>query len=121
MNIAYVLPQIKSLDTAKIELSMDPVMKSDKREEKWGSIYTAHADFMNGWTVEGAHFMTEHCMNEGMDCGTNVPYSFSLAEENAVVESAQPNVNFGAPALQISDNWKNGGRTSNPETLTGEV
>ena len=97
MNVAYVLPQIKSLDTAKIELSMDPVMKGDKREEKWGSIYTAHADFMNGWTVEGAHFMTEHCMNEGMDCGTNVPYSFSLAEENAVVESAQPNVNFGAP------------------------
>ncbi|HGY4334914.1 CBM96 family carbohydrate-binding protein [Klebsiella aerogenes] len=119
MNIAYVLPQIKSLDTAKIELSMDPVMNGDKREEKWGSIYTAHADFMNGWTVEGAHFMTEHCMNEGMDCGTNVPYSFSLAEENAVVESAQPNANFGAPeALQISDNWKNGGRTSNPETLT---
>ena len=36
-----------------------------------------------------------------------------------MVESAQPNVNFGAPgALQISDNWKNGGRTSNPETLT---
>lgn len=119
MNIAYILPQITSLDTAKIELSMDPVMNGDKREERWGSIYTAHADFINGWTAEGARFMTEHCMNEGMDCGTNVPYRFSLAEENAVVESAQPNSNFGAPdVLQVSDNWKNGGRTSNPETLT---
>lgn len=23
-------------------------MDDDKREERWGSIYTAHADFMNG-------------------------------------------------------------------------
>lgn len=53
MNIAYVLPTISSLDTSKAQLSLDPIMHGDEREERWGSLYTAHADFMNGWTEEG--------------------------------------------------------------------
>jgi hypothetical protein len=48
-----------SLDTSKVQLSMDPIMHGDEREERWGSLYTAHADFMNGWTEDGARFMTE--------------------------------------------------------------
>ncbi len=47
-----------------------------------GSLYTAHADFMNGWTEDGAQFMTDLCMNQGLDCGTTVPYAYSKAEEN---------------------------------------
>ncbi len=82
MNIARVLPQISSLDTSKVELSMDPVMHGETREERWGSLYTAHADFMNGWTEDGAQFMTDLCMNQGLDCGTTVPYAYSKAEEN---------------------------------------
>ncbi len=77
-----VLPQISSLDTSKVELSMDPVMHGETREERWGSLYTAHADFMNGWTEDGAQFMTDLCMNQGLDCGTTVPYAYSKAEEN---------------------------------------
>lgn len=119
MNIAWVLPQITSLDTAKIQLSMDPVMRDGAREEHWGSIYTAHADFMNGWTVEGARYMTDHCMNQGIDCGTQVPYGFSTLAENAVVSSAEPDAIHPTPDnLFISDNWQNGGRTHHPETLT---
>lgn len=119
MNVAYVLPQIKTLDTAKIQLSMDPLMDGDKRQERWGSIYTAHADFMNGWTVEAAHYMTERCMNKGIDCGSAVPYGFSTVEENALVDSTEPTVTHAAPEnLVVSDNWKNGGRTHNPETMT---
>jgi hypothetical protein len=119
MNIAYVLPQIKTLNTAKIELSMDPVMNGDVREEHWGSIYSAHADFMNGWTVEAAHYMTERCMNKGIDCGSAVPYGFSTVEENALVMSEEPDAKHAVPEnLDVSDNWKNGGRTKNPETMT---
>lgn len=119
MNIAYVLPQITSLDTAKIQLSMDPVMNGDVREEHWGSIYTAHADFMNGWTEDGARFMTEHCMNHGIDCGTQVPYGFATLEENAWVESTYPDAVHATPeSLIVSDNWQNGGRTQHPEAMT---
>jgi hypothetical protein len=94
-------------------------MDGEKREERWGSIYTAHADFMNGWTVEGAHYMTERCMNKGIDCGSAVPYRFTTVKENALVDSTAPTVAHPAPEnLVVSDNWQNGGRTHNPETMT---
>jgi hypothetical protein len=114
MNVAYVLKGITSLDTAKAQLSLDPTMNGDTREEHWGSLYTAHADFINGWTEQGARFMTDLCMNQGMDCGTNVPYGYSKALANVSVSSEAP----VGQELQISDNWKNGGRTHNPETLS---
>lgn len=118
MNIAYVLPQITSLDTAKIELSMDPVMDGEKRQEHWGSIYTAHADFMNGWTEDGAQFMTDLCMNQGLDCGTTVPYAYRKAEENTWVSSEEDQPHNNPETLYVQDNWSNGGRTQHPETLT---
>lgn len=119
MNVAYVLSGITSLDTAKAQLSLDPTMNGDAREEHWGSLYTAHADFMNGWTEEGARFMTDMCMNHGMDCGTNVPYGYSQAAANVWVSSATPATPVpAAHTLLIQDNWKNGGRTRNPETMS---
>lgn len=117
MNVAYVLPGITSLDTAKTQLSLDPVMNGDAREDRWGSLYTAHADFMNGWPEESARFMTDMCMNNNMDCGTNVAYSYSKALVNVSLSSTTPL----APAVQsvsIQDNWKNGGRIRNPETMS---
>ncbi len=116
MNVAWVLHGITSLDTAKAQLSLDPTMNGDAREEHWGSLYTAHADFMNGWTEEGARFMTEMCMNQGMDCGTNVPYGYSKALANVRVSSET--VSAPAQTLLVQDNWQNGGRTHNSETLS---
>lgn len=37
MNIAYVLPTISSLDTSKVQLSLDPTMHGSEREERWGA------------------------------------------------------------------------------------
>jgi len=116
MNVAWVLHGITSLDTAKAQLSLDPTMNGDAREEHWGSLYTAHADFMNGWTEEGARFMTEMCMNQGMDCGTNVPYGYSKALANVRVSSETASA--PAQTLLVQDNWQNGGRTHNSETLS---
>ncbi|WP_368541075.1 DUF1996 domain-containing protein [Enterobacter soli] len=119
MNVAYVLPGITSLDTSKVQLSLDPVMHGDEREERWGSLYTAHADFMSGWQEDAARFMTERCMNLGMDCGTNVPFGYSPAKANVWLSSLEPRATQPAPqALLVQDNWKNGGRTKNSETLT---
>ena len=119
MNVAYVLPGITSLDTSKVQLSLDPHMNGDAREERWGSLYTAHADFLNGWPVDSARFMTDLCMNNNMDCGTNVPYSYSKAVANVWVSSESPTTPVpAAQTLLIQDNWKNGGRTRNSETMT---
>lgn len=118
MNIAWVLPQISSLDTSKVELSMDPVMHGETREERWGSLYTAHADFMNGWTEDGAQFMTDLCMNQGLDCGTTVPYAYSKAEENTWVSSEDDKPHASVDTLYVQDDWTNGERTQHPETLT---
>ncbi|EAO7650014.1 DUF1996 domain-containing protein [Salmonella enterica] len=118
MNIAWVFPQISSLDTSKVELSMDPVMHGETREERWGSLYTAHADFMNGWTEDGAQFMTDLCMNQGLDCGTTVPYAYSKAEENTWVSSEDDKPHASVDTLYVQDDWTNGGRTQHPETLT---
>ncbi|EHE5479732.1 DUF1996 domain-containing protein [Salmonella enterica subsp. enterica serovar Brandenburg] len=118
MNIAWVLPQISSLDTSKVELSMDPVMHGETRAERWGSLYTAHADFMNGWTEDGAQFMTDLCMNQGLDCGTTVPYAYSKAEENTWVSSEDDKPHASVDTLYVQDDWTNGGRTQHPETLT---
>lgn len=118
MNVAYVIPGITSLDTAKAQLSLDPIMNGDEREERWGSIYTAHADFMNGWTEDGARFMTELCMNNGMDCGLNVPYRYEKAVATWISSEQPETVTNAAEKLLIQDNWQNGGRTHNPETMT---
>lgn len=119
MNIAYVLPTISSLDTSKVQLSMDPIMHGDEREERWGSLYTAHADFMNGWTEDAARFMTDLCMNRGLDCGTTVPYGYSRAKANVWLSSLEPDLSQPEPqVLLVQDNWQNGGRTKNSETLS---
>lgn len=119
MNVAYVIPTITSLDTRNVQLSLDPIMHGNEREELWGSLYTAHADFMNGWTEDAARFMTELCMNRGMDCGTTVPYGYSKAKANVWLSSMEPTLSLPEPqVLLVQDNWQNGGRTQNSETLS---
>lgn len=119
MNVAYVLPMISSLDTGKAQLSLDPLMHGDEREERWGSLYTAHADFMNGWTEDAARFMTDLCMNRGLDCGTTVPYGYEKAKANVWLSSREPDASHAnAQSLLVEDNWQNGGRTKNGETLS---
>ncbi len=118
MNIAWVFPDLKSLDTRKIQLSMDPDIVNGKRIEKWGSLYTAHADFMNGWTVDGARFMTDHCLNLAMQCGLNVPYSMSVAQESSYVDSDNPQATHGGESqVYIEDNWTPPGRDAHPQKL----
>lgn len=104
LNAVWVLPQVTSLDTAKVQFSMDPLMNGDQREEQWGSVYTAHADFMNGWTEDGARYMTDLCMNNGMDCGGNVPWGYSTPADDTWVSSEAPTENHGhEPQVVLKD------------------
>ncbi|RSS75511.1 DNRLRE domain-containing protein, partial [Streptomyces sp. WAC05292] len=59
------------------------------------------------------------CMNRGMDCGTTVPYGYSKAKTNVWLSSMEPALSQPDPqVLLVQDNWKNGGRTKNSETLS---
>lgn len=118
LNAVWVLPGIKALDTSKVGLSMDPEMHHGHHMEKWGNLYTAHGDFMNGWTVDGARFMTEHCLNRGTQCGLNVPYSMSAASESSYVDSRAPTAIHAQDAqMHIVDNWNGAGRDMYPQKL----
>ncbi|MFU2317709.1 CBM96 family carbohydrate-binding protein [Rahnella sp. PCH160] len=119
MNIAYVLPQIKSLDVSKIKLSLDPKIIDGNLTPLWGSIYTAHGDFMNAWTDDATKFMADRCMNYKMDCGTNIPYSYSDVEADTYVSNqTDSDTNFGTvPTLLVQDNWNSPGRDQNKQIL----
>jgi len=119
MNIAYVLTNITSLDVSKIKLSLDPKTIDGKLTTLWGSIYTAHGDFMNGWSDDATKFMADRCMNYSMDCGTNIPYSYSDVEADTYVsDQTDSNKNFGdAKTLLVQDNWNAPGRDQNKQTL----
>ncbi|WP_330984558.1 MULTISPECIES: DUF7594 domain-containing protein [Enterobacterales] len=118
LNAAWVLPQITSLDTAQVSLSMDPIMEGNQRIEQWGSLYTAHADFMNGWAPRAAEFMVSQCMNLDMDCGTNVAYDWTNAQDT-YVDSTHPDDNFSASQqLLVQDDWSGQGRNTHPQIMT---
>ncbi len=57
-------------------------------------------------------------MNQGLDCGTTVPYAYSKAEENTWVSSEDDKPHASVDTLYVQDDWTNGGRTQHPETLT---
>jgi len=120
MNIAYVLPQLTSLDVSKIQLSLDPEVINGVVTPRWGSIYTAHGDFMNAWTEQATIFMIDRCMNYKMDCGKDIPYSYSdVSEDTYISNQEDSDTNFdGQPTLLIEDNWNSPGRDQNKQTMT---
>ncbi len=58
-------------------------------------------------------------MNNNMDCGTNIPFSYTRAIADTWVSSAEPQRNYGDDTtLQVQDDWRNGGRTANTEIMS---
>ena len=95
MNIAYDLGT--NPDMSDAQLSMDPVFQSGQWVPQWGSMYTAHGDFMNAWRPETMQYMIDMCVNKpstpGSTCGKNIPTYYSAATANVELDSnnvAQP-------------------------------
>jgi hypothetical protein len=120
MNVAYLFPGVASLDLSKIQLSLDPVMNGDQRIDQWGSIYTAHGDFINGWTADAAKFMTERCMNNNYDCTSYMPYSYADAiADTYVSNNADSDRNFGrSDQLLVQGDASNASESSSSEKIT---
>ncbi|HZZ11909.1 MAG TPA: DUF1996 domain-containing protein, partial [Paraburkholderia sp.] len=64
MNVQYSLGQDPDLSGA--QLSMDPVYQNGQWMPQWGSLYTAHGDFMNAWKPDIMQYMVDSCMNMGV-------------------------------------------------------
>ncbi|MBB1582644.1 DUF1996 domain-containing protein [Serratia sp. OS31] len=79
MHLSAVYELGENPDVSQAQLSLDPVWKNGQWQEQWGSLYTAHADFINGWKPEGLQFVVDNCMNNNVDCNDRVPLAQSSA------------------------------------------
>ena len=78
-------------------------MNGEQRIEQWGTMYTAHGDFINGWSPDAAKFMTERCMNNNYDCTGHMPYSYSDPIADTYVSNlADSDKNFGSQTQMLA-------------------
>lgn len=75
LNVAYNLGQDGDLSSA--QLSMDPTWTNDRWVPQWGSLYTAHGDFINAWKTDTMQYLIDKCMNAtltaGATCDKSIP------------------------------------------------
>ncbi|CAN7176608.1 DUF1996 domain-containing protein [Caballeronia sp. LjRoot34] len=92
MNVAYDLGSDPDLSTA--QLSLDPVLQNGTWVPQWGSMYTAHGDFINAWHVQTMQYLVDTCMNKGGDsggvpggsCDKSIPVYYSAAAANVQLD-----------------------------------
>lgn len=98
-TVAYELGDDPDLSQA--QLSLDPVWENGQWQEKWGSMYTAHADFINGWKPDGLQFVVDNCMNKDIDCNDRIP----LAQGQTLADAwfdPEGNVNGADESMRMS-------------------
>ena len=85
LNVAYGLGQ--ATDLTGTQLSLDPTLDTQGHvvQQNWGSIYTAHGDFLDAWQPQSAQFMADYCLNKGRDCDRTLPYSYAEPRADATV------------------------------------
>ncbi|WP_051710957.1 DUF1996 domain-containing protein [Andreprevotia chitinilytica] len=88
MQLWYDIGENGDLNGA--QLSLDPQMIDGKPVERWGSMYTAHADFYNGWSPRGMQYAVEYCLNHGRSCNKDIPVDYQLADRDTFVNVAEP-------------------------------
>lgn len=85
MNIQYSLDQDPDLSTA--QLSMDPQFVDGAWVPQWGSLYTAHADFISAWKKDTMKYAVDKCSNANTACAGNLPTYYSPATADAWISS----------------------------------
>ncbi|MFL9891528.1 DUF1996 domain-containing protein [Paraburkholderia sp. RL17-381-BIF-C] len=84
LNVAYDLGQDSDLSTA--QLSMDPIFVNGTWVPQWGSLYTAHADFINAWKTDSLQYAVDNCSNANMACSNSIPTYYSKASADVWVD-----------------------------------
>jgi hypothetical protein len=98
MNIQYSLGQDPDLSTA--QLSMDPVLVDGAWVPQWGSLYTAHGDFIDAWKIDSMQYAIDKCSNADVSCGNSIPLYYSPATADAWI-SEDGVVTTAGPSLQV--------------------
>lgn len=106
MNIAYVLPNGTKL--SNLQLSMNPTITEGQVVPKWGSLYTAHADFFNGWREDTLQYVVDHCLNREVLCDKNLPSAYETAIADSYTHGGEfANANYGNEPAMLSRNGPN--------------
>jgi hypothetical protein len=71
MHVQYRLEPDGDLSTA--QLSMDPKLVNGEWVPQWGSLYTEHADFVNGWKTDAMKYAVDKCLNNDAACDNQIP------------------------------------------------
>lgn len=103
MNVQYSLGQDPDLSEA--QLSLDPVYQNGQWVQQWGSLYTAHGDFMNAWKTDIMQYMVDSCMNMGVvagkTCSKSIPTYYSKASADVWIDTA--NMPHSGDATLVSE------------------
>ena len=98
LHVHYGLGQDPDLSTA--QLSMDPKLDKDTWVEQWGSLYTEHADFVNGWKPDSMQFAVEKCLNIAAVCENQLPVYYTKDVADGWI-SANGTATTSGPTLQL--------------------
>jgi hypothetical protein len=93
LNVSYMLYDNANL--ADLELSTNPERVGGVLEPRWLSLYSAHADFFNGWRDDAMEYALRYCVNNRV-CDKSVPVTYAPAVADAYVDvGALREQNFG--------------------------
>ncbi|MFJ3458547.1 DUF1996 domain-containing protein [Scandinavium goeteborgense] len=113
-SVAYKTGNVTDFTGA--QLSMDPTLdaQGNVTELNWGSLYSAHADFFNGWKASAAKYMVDYCLNKGIACSKEIAYNYSEAIADATVTGGDSHAtNFGNASTLVAQNTGAGYPQSN--------
>ncbi|MDR5775272.1 MULTISPECIES: DUF1996 domain-containing protein [unclassified Caballeronia] len=86
LNLQYTLGNNGDLNGA--QLSMDPIMVNGVLTPQWGSLYTAHADFINAWKPDSLQYATDNCSNNGNTaCSSDIPTYYVKSSSDTWLDS----------------------------------
>lgn len=95
MHLQYSLG--KDPDMSNVQLSLDPTVNPDGTlTERWGNLYTAHADFFNAWPDQSFQFVVKYCFEKGLACNKTIPMRFSEpSADTYIADGVDATKNFG--------------------------
>ncbi len=104
-NVAYKTGAVTDFTNAQLSLDPEVDAQGNVVQLKWGSMYTAHADFFNAWKASAAQFMADYCMNKAKVCNKEVAYNYSESNADATVTGGDAHAtNFGSATTLVAQN-----------------
>lgn len=98
LNVQYSLGLNPDLSDA--QLSMDPMFTNEGWIPQWGSLYTAHGDFINAWKKDSMRYAIDKCSNANVECDNNIPTYYSVTTADVWTDASGTPITIG-PTLRL--------------------